>query len=125
MSKLSRKEQKELDVCWKNCLEMWKDIAYIIKRFGNMPIAGLKAKWLNKHGFTHISDNCLFCDWSIKHGGLHISTICFRCPGRLVDGTFVCTAEKTHFYNHPSEFYRLLVRLNKKRIANRQGDKSE
>ena len=126
MSRVSRKKQKELDVCWENCLKMWKDIARVIERFENIPVHELKAEWLDKHGFTHIHNDCFFCDWSLNYN----VDSCAACPGKRVDKTFICTADKTHFYNHPTEFCNLLIKLNRKRnrqptLQNSEGNNSE
>lgn len=114
MKKLSKKA--ELDLCWKNCLSMWRWIAKEVKNDHWLVVSCLKERWLENHGFDEnlIPSLCFFCQYDSKRGD-----ICKKCPGHLVDKEFDCRNEDYHYADKPIAFYNKLVSLNRKRLKAR------
>lgn len=116
--------QKKLDETWKNCLAMWKWIAYIVvwrwiarrvRRQGDFAyIASLKEEWVRKHNFPEIYGNCFFCD------ALVLPRSCLNCPGTKIDPDFNCWTPEYNYHRHPIKFYMKLVSLNRKRKRSRR-----
>ena len=113
---------KVIDRVWINCERMWKwisenlpdgffDASFVMKKF---VIETLKRTWLKKNGFTkQIPENCFFCDYNDNHGN---PNGCDSCPARAVEKTFHCTDERHCWCIDPIEFYRRMLKLNKRRI---------
>ena len=103
------KKKMTLNEVWEECLRMWKWITQI-----GLPLTedvrDLKHLYLTANGNKPhtILNDCYFCDYS--------SSLCSRCPGTLVNQNFDCMGN-IHFKEDPIEFYKLLVRLNKKRLS--------
>ena len=110
-----------LEKTWKECLRMWKWVAYI--RMGRLDdtlhrldVLKLKAIWLSTNNYDDILNDCFFCDYADEHSGNADPGDCEKCPGQFVDREFNCCKDP-NYLNKSIEFYNLLVKLNKKRLS--------
>ena len=103
-----------LDLCWKNCLRMWKWIAKNWKK--GMDVLSMKREWLIRNGFAseNIFSNCFFCDYVF---GENKGKNCEACPGMLVHPQFHCQNKTYDYCSKPKKFYAKLLHLNAKRKA--------
>lgn len=121
-----------LEKTWKNCLDMWKFISKEVEKDRFAPVFHLKETWAATNGYriiypSDIRHNCFFCEYAITHNGKSnrlndITHYCSKCPAVLVDETFSCEGPlaKVEWNINPVEFYKLLVKLNKKRLLKKK-----
>jgi len=102
-----------LNKTWSECLRMWKWITQVGLRLTEEDIEELKHLYLTANGYSpHTLENdCYFCDYSNGE--------CTVCPGILVNKNFNCIGD-IDYEDNPIEFYKLLVRLNKKRLSKKR-----
>ena len=102
---------------WILCLRMWKWIAEEIKKNPEGDPARLKCQWMKEHDFyvtvdgnifSDVRCDCFFCEY-IDVRELN----CYNCPGYKVDKKFHCDNDDYSYYDHPIEFYKKLLALNK------------
>ena len=92
---------------------MWEWIAERIKAGDERDVEDLKRVWCKEHSFIDISCQCFFCEYA--KGG------CRNCPGRKIDKSFGCCGTPDYKLD-PIDFYKLLVKLNKKRLSSSKGE---
>ena len=112
-----------LDETWRLCLQMWKWIAKEEKkRKSNTSVWVFKERWLDKHGFEDVFENCFFCEYKIKHknSSPNYPLDCHLCPARRIDKTFFCEHHPIDWEESPIAFYKELLRLNKIRLAKKK-----
>ena len=113
-----------LDETWRLCLKMWKWITKEERKAGdNLSVWALKRRWMDKHGFEDVYQNCFFCEYNIKHKigkSFKYPLDCHLCPVRRIDSTFYCEDGKIDWDEDPIEFYEKLLRLNKIRMAKKK-----
>lgn len=108
---------------WEECLRMWKWIAKegvgIFDDDVYNKVYNLKRVWLSINGYsnTNILNDCFFCGYTEKHGGEIDCGNCINCPAQKIDEYFCCQDVGTHWSDNPIEFYKRLVKLNKKRLS--------
>ena len=103
----------ELDICWKNCLRMWKWIAENWRSFDYVPV--MKREWLDTNGFGKLDEDCFFCDYAEKFANDDDDDLCAKCPPRLIEPKFDCHDIGHRWHADPKAFYAKLVQLDKKR----------
>lgn len=105
-----RVSKLSLEKTWVECLRMWKWITQIGLPLTEEDVVALKHLYLTANGHNQhtILNDCYFCDYS--------SGLCVKCPGTLVDPNFNCMGYM-HYEEDPIGFYRLLIKLNKKRLS--------
>lgn len=109
---------------WRYCIQMWGWIARQIKKGrldNNTNVVDLKEEWIENHPrFKGIHCECFFCEYDFKSArgsnNYGLGADCPNCPGKLVSKWFHCMYRGSYHYQHkPMQFYRKLLKLNKKR----------
>ena len=118
MKKLIKNFDKmTLDDAWRECLRMW----WSLSRYPKMK----KIDWLEKNYSSRghkLHASCFFCHYDFFNGGLRG---CSRCPAVLVSREWRCSKPEICWFSHRKEFYKSLVKLNKKRLEQNEKAKIE
>ncbi len=102
-----------LDETWTFCIRMSKHIAKEMQKDSSQYISDLKEVYLaQNHPDLDLYNDCFFCDYNGDG-----NNYCKDCPARLVESSFNCKNTAYHYYRHPTDFHKELVRLNKIRKA--------
>lgn len=108
---LTKDIKLSLEMTWKECLRMWKDITTLPK-YAGMEITAAKILWLQDNGYDEIDvqGECFFCQYNKEHYDWS-SRSCDNCPGVMVDKDFSCFDPEYNYDDTPKLFYAKLVEL--------------